>query len=159
MNQDRFILDMHVKGKEAENLAQIYFLKNGYHVFNNISQHGCIDLIVVNKDNELLKVDVKSVCRRARDGFIINRCRTELQKKLDVKILYVDTDKRECYFYKEDENPLKRRTPIQIMGKNGRQANLSASERAGAVQVDDKVMVQLFLGLVNCELHLRRKQK
>ena len=52
MNQDRFILDMHVKGKEAENLAQIYFLKNGYHVFNNISQHGCIDLIVVNKDNE-----------------------------------------------------------------------------------------------------------
>ena len=113
MNQDRFILDMHVKGKEAENLAQIYFLKNGYHVFNNISQHGCIDLIVVNKDNEILKVDVKSVCRRARDGFIINRCRTELQKKLDVKILYVDTDKRECYFYKEDENPLKSRTPIQ----------------------------------------------
>ena len=82
-------------------------------MFNNISQHGCIDLIVVNKDNEILKVDVKSVCRRARDGFIINRCRTELQKKLDVKILYVDTDKRECYFYKEDENPLKRRTPIQ----------------------------------------------
>ena len=36
----KFILDIHVKGKEAENLAQIYFLKKGYHVFNNVSQQG-----------------------------------------------------------------------------------------------------------------------
>ena len=109
----KFILDIHVKGKEAENLAQIYFLKNGYHVFSNVSQQGCIDMVVVNKDNEIIKVDVKSVCRRLRDGHKINRCRTQLQKKLDVKILYVDTDKKECYFYKEDKNHLKRRTQTQ----------------------------------------------
>ena len=112
-SQNRFILDIHVKGKEAENLAQIYFLKNGYHVFSNVSQQGCIDMVVVNKNNEVMKVDVKSVCRRKRDGWKINRSRTPLQKKLDVKILYVDADKKECYFYKEDKNHLKRRTQIQ----------------------------------------------
>jgi len=109
----KFISNKHVKGREAENLAQIYFLKNGYHVFSNVSQQGCIDMVVVNKKNEVLKVDVKSVCRRKRDGWKINRCRTRLQKKLDVKILYVDADKKECYFYKEDKNHLKRRTQIQ----------------------------------------------
>ena len=70
----KFILDIHVKGKEAENLAQIYFLKNGYHVFSNVSQQGCIDMVVVNKNNEVMKVDVKSVCRRKRDGWKINSC-------------------------------------------------------------------------------------
>ena len=109
----KFILDIHVKGKEAENLAQIYFLKKGYHVFNNVSQQGCIDMVVVNKNNEVIKVDVKSVCRRKRDGWKINRCRTPLQKKLDVKILYVDADKKECYFYKKDKNHLKRRTKVE----------------------------------------------
>ncbi len=76
----KFILNKHVKGRESENLAQIYFLKNGYHVFSNVSQQGCIDMIVVNENNEVIKVDVKSVCRRARDGHKINRCRTTLQK-------------------------------------------------------------------------------
>ena len=104
----KFILDKHVKGKEAENLAQIYFLKNGYHVFSNISQQGCIDMIVVNKDNELLKVDVKCVSRRKRDNHKVNRSRTLLQRQLDVKILYVDTDKKECYFYKENKHHLKK---------------------------------------------------
>ena len=108
-----FILDIHVKGKEAENLAQIYFLKKGYHVFNNVSQQGCIDMIVVNDKNKIMKIDVKSVCRRKRDGLKINRSRTPLQKKLGVKILYVDTDKRECYFYKDNDNHLKRRTSVE----------------------------------------------
>ena len=109
----KFILDIHVKGKEAENLAQIYFLKKGYHVFNNVSQQGCIDMVVVNDKNETMKIDVKSVCRRQRDGWKINRSRTPMQKKLNVKILYVDTDKRECYFYKENNNHLKRRTRVE----------------------------------------------
>ena len=109
----KFILDKHVKGKAAENLAQIYFLKNGYHVFSNISQQGCIDMIVVNKDNELLKIDVKCVSRRKRDNHKVNRSRTPLQDELDVKILYVDTDRKECYFYKKDKNHLKRRTKVE----------------------------------------------
>ena len=55
----KFILDKHVKGREAENLAQIYFLKNGYHVFSNVSQQGCIDMVVVNKDNEIIAIKIK----------------------------------------------------------------------------------------------------
>ena len=109
----KFILDKHVKGKEAENLAQIYFLKKGYHVFSNISQQGCIDMIVVNKDNELLKIDVKCVSRRKRDNHKVNRSRTPLQNDLDVKILYVDADKKECYLYKNYKNHLKRRTKVE----------------------------------------------
>ena len=82
-------------------------------MFSNISQQGCIDMIVVNKDNELLKVDVKCVSRRKRDNHKVNRSRTPLQDELDVKILYVDTDKKECYFYKNDKNHLKRRTKVE----------------------------------------------
>ncbi len=108
--RDNYILDKHVKGRTAENLAEIYFLNKGYHVFSNISQQGCIDMVVINKDNKVIKVDVKSICRRKRDNHKINRSRTPLQKLLDVEILYVDTEKKECYFYKEHKNHLKRRT-------------------------------------------------
>ena len=44
----KFISNKHVKGREAENLAQIYFLKNGYHVFSNVSQQGCIDMVLLS---------------------------------------------------------------------------------------------------------------
>ena len=64
-------------------------------------------------NNEILKIDIKAVSRRKRDNGKINRCRTSLQKKLDVKILYVDIEKMECYFYKYNENHLKRRTKVE----------------------------------------------
>ena len=108
-----FILNKHVKGRSAENLAQIYFLNKGYIVCSNISQHGCVDMIVMNEQGKIIKVDVKSVSRRKRDTFVISRSRTALQRKLDIKIMYVDMEKFECYFYKENINHLKRRTQVE----------------------------------------------
>lgn len=109
----KFIIDKQVKGTVAENLAQMYFLQKGYLVFKSVTAQGCIDMIVINENDEIIKVDVKSVSRRERDGYPVMRCRTLLQKKLNVKLLYIDTEKKECWFYKEDENILKRRTEVE----------------------------------------------
>jgi len=108
-----FIIDKQVKGTIAENLAKNYFLNKGYLVFPNLTAQGCIDMVVINKNNEIMKIDVKSVSLRERDGYPVMRSRTLLQKKLDVKLLYVDINKRECWFYQEHENHLKRRTKVE----------------------------------------------
>ena len=109
----KFIIDKQVKGAIAENLAKNYFLNKGYLVFPNLTAQGCIDMVIINQNNEIMKIDVKSVSIRERDGYPVNRCRTLLQKKLDVKLLYVDVNKRECWFYQEHENLLKRRTKVE----------------------------------------------
>jgi len=109
----KFIIEKQVKGAIAENLAKNYFLNKGFLVFPSLTAQGCIDMVVVNKNNKTLKVDVKCVSRRKRDNHKVNRSRTLLQKKLDVKILYVDIKKGECYFYKENKNHLKRRTKVE----------------------------------------------
>jgi len=109
----KFITEQQVKGVIAENLAKNYFLNKGYLVFPSLTAQGCIDMFVINEKNEVMKIDVKSVSRRERDGYPVMRCRTLLQKKLDVKLLYVDIERKECWFYKEHKNLLKRRTKVE----------------------------------------------
>ena len=108
-----FIIDKQVKGTIAENLAKNYFLNKGYLVFPNLTAQGCIDMVVINKNNEIMKIDVKSVSIRERDGYPIMRARSLLQKNLDVKLFYVDIEKKECWFYRENKNHLKRRTKVE----------------------------------------------
>jgi len=108
-----FIIDKQVKGAIAENLAKNYFLNKGYLVFPNLTAQGCIDMVIINQNNKIMKIDVKSVSIRERDGYPVMRSRTLLQKKLDVKLFYVDVNKRECWFYQENENHLKRRTKVE----------------------------------------------
>ena len=91
----KFIIEKQVKGAIAENLAKNYFLNKGFLVFPSLTAQGCIDMVVVNKNNKTLKVDVKCVSRRKKDNHKVNRSRTLLQRQLDVKILYVDT----CLLY------------------------------------------------------------
>ena len=109
----KFIVEKQIKGAIAENLAKNYFLSKGFLVFPSLTAQGCIDMIVVDESNQLKKIDVKSVSRRKRDNYKVNRSRTPLQKKLNVEIFYVDIEKRECYFYTYDENHLKRRTKVE----------------------------------------------
>ena len=99
-NSDAFIVDVHIKGKVAELLATAFYLKQKCHVFNNASAHGPFDLVVVNRDGETILVDVKSVTRRTRDNSAIHRSPTKIQKRLGVKILYVDVDKKEFRYLK-----------------------------------------------------------
>jgi hypothetical protein len=100
---DAFIVDVHIKGRVAELLATTFYLKQKYHVFNNVSSHGPFDLVVVNKEGKTMLIDVKSVTRRTRDNSSIQRTPTPLQNKLGVKILYVDVDKKECRYWKNKE--------------------------------------------------------
>ena len=97
----KFILDIHVKGKEAENLAQIYFLKKGYHVFNNVSQQGCIDMVVVNDKNETMKIDVKSDTWSAIMGKKVHKnSRSREQIDMNVQVISYNPDTRKLRFIK-----------------------------------------------------------
>jgi hypothetical protein len=39
----------HIKGDQAELIAQEFFIKKGFYVFNNISQHGPADMVRVRQ--------------------------------------------------------------------------------------------------------------
>ena len=42
----------HIKGDRAELIAQEFFIEKGFYVFNNISQHGPVDMAVPDRDWE-----------------------------------------------------------------------------------------------------------
>tara|TARA_Y100000593_G_C4066484_1_gene216973 strand:+ start:160 stop:498 length:339 start_codon:yes stop_codon:yes gene_type:complete len=104
---DAFIVDVHVKGRVAEKLANIFFLKQKCHVFNNISSHGPIDLVVVDKEGKTMLIDVKSVSKRKRDNSPIHRTPTPSQSRLGIKILYVDVEEGTCHWWKERDKVFK----------------------------------------------------
>ena len=84
------------KGHFGEQLGMAWLLKNGYWVFKNLAPQGPIDCIAVNKTtNETTLVDIKVVSWH-KNGYVRSRIFTEIQKKLNVKILYVDTDNFKC---------------------------------------------------------------
>ena len=96
-----FILVIHVKGKVAENLALIYFLKKGYLVFNIVSQQGCIDMIVVNDKNETMKIDVKSDTWSAiMKKKVHKNSRSREQIDMNVQVVSYNPDTRKLRFVK-----------------------------------------------------------
>jgi hypothetical protein len=101
----------HIKGDQAELIAQEFFIKKGYYVFNNISQHGPVDMVVLDNDGYTLLIDVKAVSLRAKNGWKVNRVPTEEQEKLGVHIVYVNLDTREVL----DEMPSKRKNKNNIV--------------------------------------------
>ena len=42
----------HIKGDQAELIAQEFFVKKGFYVFKNISQHGPVDMADADRDWE-----------------------------------------------------------------------------------------------------------
>ena len=95
----------HIKGDQAELIAQEFFIKKGYYVFNNISQHGPVDMVVLDNEGCALLIDVKALSLREKNGWKVNRSPTEEQKKLGVHLLFVNLDTREVM----DEMPVKRK--------------------------------------------------
>jgi|TARA_R110002020_G_scaffold330500_2_gene546151 hypothetical protein len=95
----------HIKGDQAELIAQEFFIKKGYYVFNNISQHGPVDMVILDKDGYTLLVDVKAVSLRTKNGWKVNRIPTKQQQKLGVHLVYVNLDTREVM----DEMPTKQK--------------------------------------------------
>jgi len=95
----------HIKGDQAELIAKEFFIKKGYYVFNNISQHGPADMVVLDNDGYTLLIDVKAVSLREKNGWKVNRSATEEQKRLGVHLLFVNLDTREVL----DQMPVKKK--------------------------------------------------
>ena len=101
----------HIKGDRAELIAAEYFINLGYSVHRNISQHGPVDLVIIDEDRtgDVILIDVKALSLRTKNGWKVNRTPTKKQRELDVKLIYVDLDTREVY----DAMPTKRTKKIK----------------------------------------------
>jgi len=94
----------HIKGDRAELIAQEFFIEKGFYVFNNISQHGPVDMAIMDKDGHIMLIDVKALSLRTKNGWKVNRVPTEEQSKLGVQLIFVNLDTKEVL----DEVPNKR---------------------------------------------------
>jgi hypothetical protein len=82
----------HIKGDRAELIAQEFFIKKGFYVFNNISQHGPVDMMIMDNDGHVMLIDVKALSLRTKNGWKVNRTPTKEQSKLGVQLVFVDLD-------------------------------------------------------------------
>ena len=87
----------HIKGYRAELIDAEYFISLGYSVARNMSQHGPVDLVLIDEDGtgDVILVDVKAISLRTKNGYKVNRTPTKKQKELDVQLVFVDLDTRE----------------------------------------------------------------
>jgi hypothetical protein len=87
----------HIKGDRAELIAAEYFIGLGYSVARNMSQHGPVDLVLIDEEGtgDVILVDVKAISIRTKNGYKVNRVLTKKQKELDVQLIFVDLDTRE----------------------------------------------------------------
>tara|TARA_R100001369_G_scaffold1182_1_gene3975 strand:+ start:1267 stop:1635 length:369 start_codon:yes stop_codon:yes gene_type:complete len=101
----------HIKGDRAELIAAEYFINIGYSVCRNMSQHGPVDLVLIDEDGtgDVILVDVKAISLRTKNGYKVNRSTTKKQKELDVQLVFVDLDTREVL----DAMPTKRTKKVK----------------------------------------------
>jgi hypothetical protein len=87
----------HIKGDRAELIAAEYFINIGYSVHRNMSQHGPVDLVLIDEDGmgDVILVDVKAISLRTKNGYKVNRTPTKKQQELDVQLIFVNLDTRE----------------------------------------------------------------
>ena len=85
----------HIKGDQAELIAQEYFIKKGYSVFKNISAQGPVDMVILDNDGYTLLIDVKAISLRSKNGWKVNRVPSKEQDLLGVHLCYVNLDTRE----------------------------------------------------------------
>ena len=85
----------HIKGDQAELIAQEYFIKKGYSVFKNISAQGPVDMVILDNDGYTLLIDVKAISLRSKNGWKVNRAPSKEQNRLGIEIVYVNLDTRE----------------------------------------------------------------
>ena len=85
-------------GKRSELIAASWLMSQNCYVYTPFIEQGPIDLIALTPKSELLLFDVKTVGRR-KDGSIISRLLSDIQKKLGVRLLYVDLETGSCALY------------------------------------------------------------
>jgi Holliday junction resolvase-like predicted endonuclease len=81
------ILKKH-KGAASEIIALLWLLNEGYEVYRNVSPHGICDMVAI-KDDEILKIDVKTVSFNKSANQLTGSSHTKEQIKQGIKILMV----------------------------------------------------------------------
>jgi len=76
------------KGDMAEYYAVTWLWDNGYEVFKNCGCTGAIDLVAIDRDNNILYIDVKT----------FDWHRTAKQKEIGVTLLEYNTETRKLKF-------------------------------------------------------------
>ena len=81
------------KGDIAELKAVTFLLEKGYEVFRNCGCDGPVDIVAIDKKNNVSLIDVKTLV-----GNYVTKRRTSKQKKLGVKILGYNTKTKNIKF-------------------------------------------------------------
>ena len=92
-----------VEGKRCELIAIDWLLAQGCYTYTPTMEQGPIDIIALSPKSEWFSFDVKKASRRT-EGTIISRLLSSKQKKLGVRLLYVDPDTGECHLYPHQFN-------------------------------------------------------
>ena len=85
-------------GKRSELIAMSWLFSQGCHVYGHVLEQGPIDIIALAPNGDILLFDVKTLARR-EDGSIISRTLNDKQRKINVRLLYVDLATHECHLY------------------------------------------------------------
>jgi Holliday junction resolvase-like predicted endonuclease len=106
----------HIKGNRAELIAAEHFTKLGYSVHRNISQHGPVDMVLIDEDGmgDVILIDVKALSLRTKNGWKVSRTPTKKQRELDVQLIFVNLDTKEVL----DAMPKKKDKQIKTDIKN-----------------------------------------
>jgi hypothetical protein len=82
------------KGTIGELIVMVQYIKKGFYVARSADPQSPFDLVVVDKNGKCRLIDVKSISIRktgAKKGTKINRQLNARQRKMKVRIEYVDT--------------------------------------------------------------------
>ena len=85
----------HARGDIAELYAELYFIAQGFWVARTMHSTCPYDLVVANEEGQINLIDVKTSYIRSRGkfaGYARRRARTPIQRKLNVALIYVDTE-------------------------------------------------------------------
>jgi len=104
----------HIKGDQAELIAQEFFIGKGFYVFNNISQHGPVDMVILDNDGYTLLIDVKAISLRSKNGWKVNRVPSKEQDLLGVHLCYVNLDTREVLDHMPRKGKYKKNNIVDI---------------------------------------------
>jgi hypothetical protein len=84
------------RGVRGELLAAEWLVSQGIWAFLPPSAQGPVDLVGLDKDGKVYLFDVK-VLNRRKDGTKVARVLSPIQKKLGVKLLYVDIKTKQTF--------------------------------------------------------------
>ena len=100
----KHIKDSNRKGDFAEYYAVTWLWDNGYEVFQNSGCSGAVDMVAIDKERNIILIDVKTAKRDKRRGNkyvnVSGQSRTDEQIKLGVKFLVFNPETRQLTWVK-----------------------------------------------------------